>query len=663
MRRRNFERTLQVRTIPRYYAGSAAEVHDIANSAINMTRSGEHKLAASGPSLHSLAPVLIANRGEIAVRIARTVRALGLASVGVFTDADTGSLHIDSVDQAVHISSYLAVEEIVDAAARAGARSVHPGYGFLSENAAFATAVIDAGLTWIGPPPAAIELMGDKGSAKEFAERAGVPVVPAGDSRSFPVVVKAVAGGGGKGMRVVRSADELEEATAAAKREALAAFGDDRVIIERWIERPRHIEIQLLADAHGTVLYLGERECSLQRRHQKVIEECPSPVVSPGLRQRMGEASVALARACEYRGVGTVEFITPRDASEFFFLEMNTRLQVEHPVTELVYGLDLVELQLRVAAGELLPMSQADIVPAGHAIEARLYAEDPVRGFLPSTGTVRHYRAPRHVRVDSALRVGLEIGTSFDPMLGKVIAHGVDRQRAIDKLDRALAELELLGITTNAGFVRTLLARADIRRGEQDTGLLERLLIDPSLAQDPPDDLLPAAAVAAAGTTNPEGPWRRVFEQCEVRIAAGLVAVGDTTWAARILGNRDGRMTVELDGVARHYAVALDGDEAVWIARDGHQLHVRTLHPDRSGDVPPQGSLEAPMPGTVLQVRVRDGDTVTAGDVLLILESMKMELVITAPSDGVVGGVTLSPGDRVELGQPLVAITSAEGEQ
>jgi acetyl-CoA/propionyl-CoA carboxylase biotin carboxyl carrier protein len=623
----------------------------------------KHQTAVS--DLRDLAPVLIANRGEIAVRIARTVRALGLASVGVFTDADLGATHIECVEQAVRIDSYLAAREIVDAALRTGARSVHPGYGFLSENAAFAQAVIDAGLTWIGPPPAAIELMGDKGSAKEFAQHAGVPVVPPGDSGQFPVVVKAVAGGGGKGMRVVRAAQELAEATAAAQREALAAFGDGRVIVERWIERPRHIEIQVVADAHGSVLHFGERECSLQRRHQKVVEECPSPVVGDELRQRMGAAATALALACDYMGAGTVEFVTSGDASEFFFLEMNTRLQVEHPVTEMVYGLDLVELQLRVAAGEPLPMTQEQIVPVGHAIEARLYAEDPARGFLPSTGTVRRYRAPAHARVDSALREGLEVGTAFDPMLGKVIVHAVDRQRAIDGLDRALAELELLGVSTNASFVRMLLARDDIRRGEQDTGLLERVLADPALTPVSPPDLLPAAALAAAGTAAPQGPWRRLFEQGEVRIADGRVTVGDTTWEARVhmpTGSDAERITIELDGVARHYAVVCDGDETVWIAREGHHLQARTLRPDRSGAALPSGSLEAPMPGTVLQVRVQDGDTVDAGDVLVILESMKMELVITAPMDGVVSGVTLSPGDRVELGQPLVAIAPAQAE-
>jgi acetyl-CoA/propionyl-CoA carboxylase biotin carboxyl carrier protein len=613
--------------------------------------------------LGDLSPILIANRGEIAVRIARTVRALGLVPLAVFTDADVGAPHIESAEQAVRVGSYLAGQELLDAARRAGARSIHPGYGFLSENAAFAQAVIDAGLVWIGPPPAAIELMGDKGSAKEFAQRAGVPVVPSGDSGEYPLVVKAVAGGGGKGMRVVRAAGELAEATAAAEREALAAFGDGRVIIERWIERPRHIEIQVFADAHGNVLHLGERECTLQRRHQKVVEECPSPVVDGELRERMGAAATALARACDYVGAGTVEFVTSGDGGEFFFLEMNTRLQVEHPVTELVYGLDLVEWQLRVAAGERLPMAQEEAVAVGHAIEARLYAEDPARGFLPSTGTVRHYRPPAHARVDSALREGLEVGTAFDPMLGKVIVHAVDRQGAIDGLDRALAELELLGVSTNASFVRTLLARADIRRGEQDTGLLERVLADPDISRHPSPDLLPAAALAAAGTAEPEGPWRRSFEQGEVRIAGGRVCVGDSTWQARIhppTGADARRLTVELDGVARHYAFVCDGDGDIWIGRDGEQLHARTRRPDRGDAATRSGSLEAPMPGTVLQLRVADGDRVGAGDVLMILESMKMELVIAAPQDGVVSGITLSPGDRVELGQVLVSVSTFE---
>jgi len=607
--------------------------------------------------MRELSPVLIANRGEIAIRVARTVHALGLASVGVVTEADRRATHADACDVVVPIGSYLDVEELLRAARVAGARSVHPGYGFLSENAAFARAVVEAGLVWIGPPAEAIELMGDKGRAKQAASAAGVPVVPSGEDGGYPVVVKAVAGGGGKGMRVVEMPEELEAATAAAQREARAAFGDDRVMIERYLERPRHIEIQVLADAHGTCLSLGERECSLQRRHQKVVEEAPSPVVSPPLRARMGEAAVALSRACGYVGAGTVEFIATADVSEFFFLEMNTRLQVEHPVTELVHDLDLVEQQLRVAAGERLALGPDVGVPRGHAVEARLYAEDPTAGFLPSTGTVRVYREPAGsgVRVDSGVRAGSEVGTDYDPMLAKVIAHGPDRATALDRLDRALATFALAGVTTNAGFTRALLARGDVRAGALDTGLLERVLAAEPLTV--PDDLVAAAVVAAAGDARPAGPWRRALvDHGEARVGDGRVTVGERSWAAELRGFEDGVAAIALDGVVRRYTIAV-GDDAVWVARDGHHLEVRTAVLAGAGDVALAGSLEAPMPGTVLLVHVADGDRVSAGDVLLVLESMKMELSITAPHDGTVAGLTLSPGDRVALRQPLVAVT------
>jgi acetyl-CoA/propionyl-CoA carboxylase biotin carboxyl carrier protein len=616
--------------------------------------------------MHELSPVLIANRGEIAIRVARTVHALGLVSVGVVTEEDGGAAHADASDMVVSIGSYLDASELLRAARLSGARSVHPGYGFLSENAAFARAVAEAGLVWIGPPPEAIELMGDKGAAKDAAVAAGVPVVPAGDDGGYPVVVKAVAGGGGKGMRVVRAAEELESATAAARREALAAFGDDRVIVERYLERPRHIEIQVLADAHGTCVHLGERECSLQRRHQKVIEEAPSPVVDAALRARMGEAAVALARACGYVGAGTVEFIAAGDdPGDFAFLEMNTRLQVEHPVTELVYGVDLVQQQLRVAAGEPLGLEQASLRPAGHAVEARLYAEDPAAGFLPAVGTVRVYREPQGpgVRVDSGIRAGSVVGTSYDPMLAKVIAHGPDRATALARLDRALAGFAIAGVTTNAAFSRELLARADVRRGDQDTGLLERILAEPPAP--PPEDLVAAAMVAAAGGARPAGPWRRALDgHGEARVGEGRVRVGERSWAAAgprpvASGAAAGECFITLDGVQRRYAVAL-GEDAVWIARDGHHLEVRTERHARGGAGAAAGSLEAPMPGTVLLVHVADGDTVAEGDVLLVLESMKMELSITAPHAGTVAGLALAPGDRVALKQPLVAVVAQE---
>jgi acetyl-CoA/propionyl-CoA carboxylase, biotin carboxylase, biotin carboxyl carrier protein len=612
----------------------------------------------SGPEQGATSPLLIANRGEIAVRIARTAHRLGLKTVGVFTDADQDSLHVDTPDQAVRIGSYLDMDELIGAATRTGANAVHPGYGFLSENAAFAQAVIDAGLTWVGPPPSAIELMGDKGRAKEAARQAGVPIVPAGDDGHFPVVVKALAGGGGKGMRVVHEAADLEEATAAAMREARAAFGDDRVMIERWIERPRHIEMQVLADRHGTVIHLGERECSLQRRHQKVVEEAPSPILTEDIRTKMGAAAVALAKACGYENAGTVEFITPADATEFFFLEMNTRLQVEHPVTELVHGLDLVELQLRVAAGEPLLLGQGQVRARGHAIEARVYAEDPASGFLPATGTIRHYREPRDARVDSGIRAGTTVGTAYDPLLAKVIAHGRDRTEALDRLDRALAELELLGLTTNAPAVRALIARDDVRAGEQDTGLIERVL--PELELRPPPDLLLAGALAAAGTAAPPGRWWRRFEHYgEVSIAAHTVTHDDHTTPVRIRAVDPYHYAVELEGIVRHYAIAHDR-ETIWVARDGHHLEARTRAADRSHHHAGPDSLEAPMPGTVLQVRVKEGDEVDEGDVLLVLESMKMELSIVAPHPGTVAGLALNPGDRVERGQALVAVATED---
>jgi acetyl-CoA/propionyl-CoA carboxylase, biotin carboxylase, biotin carboxyl carrier protein len=599
--------------------------------------------------------LLIANRGEIAVRIARTAHRLGLRTATVFTDADADALHVDAADAAIRVGSYLDAAAIVEAARTAGADAVHPGYGFLSENAAFARAVIEAGLTWVGPPPAAIELMGDKARAKQLAREAGVPTVPdAGEDLQFPVIVKAVAGGGGKGMRVVRGPEELEPALEAARREAQAAFGDARVLVERYVERPRHIEVQVLAGG-GRVVHLGERECSLQRRHQKVVEEAPSPVVDASLRERIGAAAVALAEACGYEGAGTVEFIAPLDASEFFFLEMNTRIQVEHTVTELVYGVDLVEQQLRIAAGE--PPAPAG-EPRGHAVEARLYAEDPANGFLPATGTVLRYREPAGVRVDSGIREGSVIGTSFDPMLAKVIAHAGDRATALRRLDRALGELEVVGVATSAAFTRELLRHEAVRSGEQDTGLLER--VRDELIPARPGDLLPAAAVAAflddtANVTTMPGPWRRRFDGLgEARVSGATVEAAGRTWSWAAGPERDGARRITLDGVARRYAVARDG-EALWVARDGHQLEARPERVDRE-HAGVQGSLEAPMPGTVLLVHVANGDTVSEGEVLLVLESMKMELSITAPTDGTVDGLDLRPGDKVAQRQPLVAV-------
>jgi acetyl-CoA/propionyl-CoA carboxylase, biotin carboxylase, biotin carboxyl carrier protein len=492
--------------------------------------------------------VLVANRGEIAVRVIRTLRALGVRSVAVFSDADADARHVREADTAVRIGpaapseSYLSIERLLEAAARTGAEAVHPGYGFLAENAAFARACADAGLVFIGPPAAAVELMGDKIRAKETVRTAGVPVVP-GSSGSgltdaqlaeaaagigMPVLLKPSAGGGGKGMRLVRSEALLAEEIAAARREARSSFGDDTLLVERWVDRPRHIEIQILADARGNVVHLGERECSLQRRHQKIVEEAPSVLLDPATRAAMGEAAVQAARSCGYTGAGTVEFIVPgRDPASYFFMEMNTRLQVEHPVTEFITGLDLVEWQLRVAAGEELPFGQDDITFTGHAVEARICAEtvsaasattsasatsaafavsatEGTRGFLPSGGTVLALREPRGsgVRTDSGLAVGTEVGSTYDPMLAKVIVHAPDRATALRKLRAALADTVTLGVPTNAGFLRRLLAHPAVIAGDLDTGLVERE-VDGLVTDAVPAEVYAAAALLRHGAVAP----------------------------------------------------------------------------------------------------------------------------------------------------------------
>ncbi|MFE9564346.1 biotin carboxylase N-terminal domain-containing protein [Streptomyces sp. NPDC006487] len=475
--------------------------------------------------------VLVANRGEIAVRVIRTLRELGIRSVAVFSDADADARHVREADTAVRIGpaaaaeSYLSVERLLDAARRTGAEAVHPGYGFLAENAAFAAACADAGLAFIGPPASAISLMGDKIRAKETVKAAGVPVVPgssgsglsdaelvaAAEQIGMPVLLKPSAGGGGKGMRLVRDSVLLGEEIAAARREAKSSFGDDTLLVERWVDRPRHIEIQVLADAHGNVVHLGERECSLQRRHQKVIEEAPSVLLTPELRASMGAAAVEAARSCGYVGAGTVEFIVPGgDPSSYYFMEMNTRLQVEHPVTELITGLDLVEQQLRVAAGAELGFGQSEVRLTGHAIEARVCAEDPARGFLPSGGMVLALSEPDggSVRTDSGLAAGVDTGSTYDPMLSKVIAYGPDRAAALRVLRGALADTVILGVQTNTGFLRRLLAHPDVVSGDLDTGLVERDL-SRLLPEGVPAEVYAAAALLSvphpAPSRNPAG--------------------------------------------------------------------------------------------------------------------------------------------------------------
>ncbi|KAB1142738.1 acetyl/propionyl/methylcrotonyl-CoA carboxylase subunit alpha [Streptomyces luteolifulvus] len=633
--------------------------------------------------------VLVANRGEIAVRVIRTLRALGVRSVAVFSDADADARHVREADTAVRIGpapaaeSYLSTERILQAAARAEA--VHPGYGFLAENTSFARACAEAGLVFIGPPADAISLMGDKIRAKETVRAAGVPVVP-GSSGSgltddqladaareigMPVLLKPSAGGGGKGMRLVRDASVLADEIAAARREARASFGDDTLLVERWIDRPRHIEIQVLADGHGNVVHLGERECSLQRRHQKIIEEAPSVLLDDATRAAMGEAAVQAARSCGYRGAGTVEFIVPGgDPSSYYFMEMNTRLQVEHPVTELITGLDLVEWQLRVAAGERLPFAQKDITLTGHAIEARVCAEDPARGFLPSGGTVLRLDEPQGdgIRTDSGLSEGTEVGSLYDPMLSKVIAYGPDRETALRKLRAALARTVTLGVQTNAGFLRRLLAHPAVVAGELDTGLVERE-VDTLVVTDVPEEVYEAAAAVRLDALRPRGEgwtdpfsvpsgWRlggvpkpvgfplRVFDPVEF-VPRGTHTVTED------------QVSITLDGVRHTFHRAAD-----WLGRDGDAWHVRDHDPVAEsltrGAHAGADSLTAPMPGTVTVVKVAVGDEVTAGQSLLVVEAMKMEHVISAPHAGTVAELDVTPGTTVAMDQVLAVITPTE---
>ncbi|MER5481161.1 acetyl-CoA carboxylase biotin carboxylase subunit [Streptomyces sp. NPDC002734] len=644
--------------------------------------------------------VLVANRGEIAVRVIRTLRELGIRSVAVFSDADARAPHVRAADTAVRIGpapageSYLRVEGILEAAARTGAQAVHPGYGFLAENAGFAQACADAGLVFLGPPASAIDLMGDKIRAKETVRAAGVPVVP-GSSGSgltddelaasareigMPVLLKPSAGGGGKGMRLVRAESALAEEIAAARREARASFGDDTLLVERWIDRPRHIEIQVLADAHGNVLHLGERECSLQRRHQKIVEEAPSVLLDEETRASMGEAAAQAARSCGYVGAGTVEFIVPgNDPSSYYFMEMNTRLQVEHPVTELVTGLDLVEWQLRVAAGELLPFTQEDVTLTGHAVEARICAEDPSRGFLPSGGRVLLLREPSGpgVRTDSGLAEGSEVGSLYDPMLAKVIAYGPDRATALRRLRAALADTVVLGVPTNAGFLRRLLAHPDVVSGEMDTGLVEREA-DALVPDGVPAEVYEAAAAVRLDQLAPapaEGGWTDPFAvPSGWRIGGpeahrplgfplqvpGLDPVTHTVRAdAAHHEVGEGSVSVTLDGVRHTFHRAGD-----WLGREGDAWQVRDHDPvaasltgaARAG----ADSLTAPMPGTVTVVKAAVGDRVEAGQSLLVVEAMKMEHVISAPHSGTVAELDVTPGTAVAMDQVLAVITPDE---
>ncbi|MGV0785777.1 biotin carboxylase N-terminal domain-containing protein [Mycolicibacterium sp. XJ2] len=648
--------------------------------------------------------VLVANRGEIAVRVIRTLRAMGIRSVAVFSDADAGARHVAEADVAVRIGppparqSYLDIGAVVSAARRTGAQAVHPGYGFLSENAQFAAALQDAGIVFIGPPVGAIQTMGDKIAAKAAVSAFGVPVVP-GVSRpglsdddlvagaggvGFPVLVKPSAGGGGKGMRVVHEPAELPGALASARREAAAAFGDDTLFLERFVLNPRHIEVQVLADGYGNVVHLGERECSLQRRHQKVVEEAPSPLLDAATRARIGAAACDTARSVDYTGAGTVEFIVSADRpDEFFFMEMNTRLQVEHPVTEMVTGIDLVEQQVRIAAGEKLAIAQDDISMTGHAIEARVYAEDPGHGFLPTGGTVLGLAEPEGpgIRVDSGLAPGSVIGSDYDPMLSKVIAHAGDRPAALRALDRSLAHTAVLGVTTNVEFLRFLLADPDVAAGRLDTGLLDRRSPDfhPASAEDA--DLVAAAAYRwLRSWPQPVGDlwavpsgWRMGRDapttyrlQSGERVdhvhltgtpSAGGAAIEDGQSRSLAVSLAGDRLAVTFDGIVTDYVVVAD-DHRIWLAGGGRTLAVDEV---REAPVRPEDAhsgdaeLTSPMPGSVVAVGVADGDRVTTGTVVVTVEAMKMEHALSAPVDGVVE-LLVAEGDQVKVGQPLAKV-------
>jgi 3-methylcrotonyl-CoA carboxylase alpha subunit len=660
--------------------------------------------------------VLVANRGEIACRVIRTCRRLGIRTVAVFSDADVEAQHVRLADEAWPIGgprpqdSYLRGDAILDVARRSGAQAIHPGYGFLSENADFADEVEAAGLTFVGPKAASMRRMGSKAGAKELMQAAGVPVVPGytGADQSpdglareaarigFPLMIKAAHGGGGKGMRVVRVLDEFMASLESCQREARNAFGRDRVLLERYIGQPRHIEIQVFGDTHGNVIHLNERECSAQRRYQKVLEESPSPFLTPELRAAMGEAAVKAARAIDYANAGTVEFIVA-PSGEFYFMEINTRLQVEHPVTEMVTGLDLVEWQLRVAAGEALPLAQDQIRQDGHAIEVRLYAEDPEAGFLPGSGKLESLRLPEadaHVRIDSGVVTGDTVTIFYDPMIAKLIVHDTDRRAALARLRDALAQCDISGPKSNIEFLERLVRHPAVVDGTIDTGYLDRHLEEfmPAPAAEP--GLLLAAATAqllaqeqaareqAAASSDPYSPWaiadgwrlghasRRTlaFLHRGARIeatahgSAGSYRIDISGTTVDVAGARlaDGVLEARFDGVGRRFRVDRDGRRIV--VHDGERrlrLEPVAVYRREGGATAAAGHrVTAPMPGRVVVVRAKAGDPVRAGEEMLVIEAMKMELSLKAPRDGTVAEVRAVTGDFVEADAVLVTLES-----
>jgi 3-methylcrotonyl-CoA carboxylase alpha subunit len=654
--------------------------------------------------------LLIANRGEIAVRVARTARRLGIRTIAVHSSADAGAAHVVACDEAYPIGgpapkeSYLRADAILDVARRAGAEAIHPGYGFLSENAGFAEACAKAGIVFVGPPASAIRAMGGKSEAKALMVAAGVPVVPgyhgtaqddatlAAEARKigFPVLVKASAGGGGKGMRIVAGAADLAEALAGARREAQSAFGDPRLLIERYLERPRHIEVQVFFDGHGNGVYLFERDCSLQRRHQKVIEEAPAPGMDEGRRKAMGEAAVRAAAAVGYVGAGTVEFIADA-AGTFYFMEMNTRLQVEHPVTEAITGLDLVEWQLRVASGEKLPLAQKDLRISGHAFEARLYAEDPQRDFLPATGTLHRLSFPAEgggVRVDAGVRQGDAVTIHYDPMIAKLIVHGADRAAALRKLATALDGVRVAGLANNVSFLARVARHPAFAAAEIDTGFIARhrdALVPPAAPADDTTLALAALGVLAArGRAAPDSPWDRtdgwrlngdahdelVFAdggaECSVRVhyrrGGYVLDLPGGALEASVEAGADGRIAAVLGGHRLVAEMVRRGAELTVFR--GAEAHALTLV-DRlaAADAAAGGDakLAAPMPGRIVAVHVSAGESVRRGQKLVVLEAMKMEHTILAPADGTVERVRFKPGEQAAEGEELVVFVAKEG--
>jgi 3-methylcrotonyl-CoA carboxylase alpha subunit len=647
------------------------------------------------------ASVLIANRGEIACRIARTARRLGLRTIAVYSEADAGALHVRLADEA-HLlgpapaaQSYLAAGRLIEIAKRTGAACLHPGYGFLAENAEFAEACAAAGIVFVGPPPAAIRAMGLKDAAKALMEKAGVPVVPGYHGArqepkflkekayeiGYPVLIKAIAGGGGKGMRRVDKHAEFETALEGAMREAKGAFGDDRVLVEKYVAAPRHIEIQVFGDANGNVIHLYERDCSLQRRHQKVIEEAPAPGMIAAMREAMGNAAVAAAKAVGYVGAGTVEFIAEGArglaADRFWFMEMNTRLQVEHPVTEAVTGLDLVEWQFRVAAGEALPLAQRDVPLSGHAVEARLYAEDPEKGFLPSTGRLAALELPEGegIRVDAGVAAGSEVTPYYDPMIAKVIAHGSSRDEALDRLAGALERTRVAGPRTNLAFLAALVRADGFRAGRFDTGFIEQNLaalgavprgLDRAAAAFGVARLLAReqARIAARSTGAGASPWDATdgFQLAGRRRAALPVLVdGESVSADLDFGPSGTTVTIEGETAAAD-AEAIDGGEAVHVLRAGRQTLVRLkdLEAIDVEHLDAGGVIVAPMHGKVLAILVEAGAAVAKGQRVALIEAMKMEHALTAPIDGTVAEVAAAAGSQIAEGATVMVIAAAD---